>query len=81
MLRLIIAVSVVLLSGCASSDPTLANYVYRQGQGIYKAGDIKDAVKQCELENKQIEIITSTQEYSYVLKRNFPSYIFKCIDK
>lgn len=70
----------IMLLGC-TSDPTLASSVYRQGGGIYETSYVRNAVKQCDLENKEIDIITSAQKYNYVVKSYIPSYIFKCVDK
>lgn len=82
MFRLMIAATAVFLVGCTNNDPSLANNVHKKGDGIYEAMDVSDAVKQCQIEgNKKLHIITSTQEYSYVLKRYFPHYVFECNDR
>lgn len=87
MLRLIIAVSVVLLSGCASSDPTLADSVERKSNGVYKTypygyvNAYNSAENQCKIDgNKKMEIISTPQEYDYVSKRDVTVYVFRCID-
>jgi len=80
MKKLIVAAAVLFFTGCVNSDPTLANYVYRKGSGIYEAMDISNASQQCKLDgDKKLHIITSTQEYSYVTKRYHPLYIFECL--
>lgn len=88
MLKLIIAASIVLLNGCAGSDPTLAEEVERKGDGIYKSTSVgyidglDQAIKQCRLDgNKKLEIITTATEYNYVLRANLTFYVFKCQDE
>ena len=70
----------ILLSGCASNDPTLADDVYRQGDGIYQSRKIADAIKQCDKENKTIEVITieQTRDYKGI---PMPMQIFRCVVK
>lgn len=70
----------ILLSGCASNDPTLADDVYRQGDGIYQTRKIVDAIKQCDKENKTIEVITIEQQRDY-RGRPMPMQIFRCVVK
>ncbi len=78
---LLTIITALILGGCASNDPTLADDVYREGDGIYKAMDIKDAIKQCEKENKTIEVITTTEKRSSFNGRNYTYQIFKCVSK
>lgn len=88
MIKIALPALVLLLSGCATKDPSLAELVERKGDGLYKSKTVgyvdglDEAVKQCKIDgDKKLEIVTTATEYSYVLKRNMPVYIFKCIDK
>ena len=74
-----------LLVGCASTgDPTLASGVYRKGGGIYSVNGMgfrdptRQAVKQCELDGKELVIMTSTTKRGLYSGKEYPELIFKC---
>lgn len=88
MLKIILASSLVLLSGCVNNNPTLMNHVERKGDGIYTISSalshdpFSQATKQCKLDgDKKFELISTSSEYNYYLKQNDAVYIFECIDK
>lgn len=88
LLKTLVPTALILLSGCATTDATLADMVKRKGDGIYKATSVgyvdglDQAIKQCKMDgNKKLEIITTASEYDYVLRKNLTVYVFKCIDK
>ncbi len=74
-----------LLIGC-TGDPSLAHGVKKSGGGMYKSQTVgyqdgmTKAVRQCTKDgNKQVKLITSTQEYSSIHKKNMSTFYFKCI--
>ncbi len=88
MIKITLIIAAVLFSGCANTDPTLADHVIRMDNGQYQTfpyaniNPYNEAVAQCKLDgNKKVKIITNYQQYDYVSKRDVPVSVFECIDK
>jgi hypothetical protein len=82
--NVIFIISVFGLSGCVTTDPTLASGVYRNGGGIYSVSGMgfrdptTQAVRQCQMDGKNISILASTTERGLYSGNNYPKIVFRC---
>ncbi|SFV81913.1 hypothetical protein MNB_SUP05-6-534 [hydrothermal vent metagenome] len=74
----------LFVSGCASTDPTLAGGVKRAGSGIYTIDGISSfnpavsAVRQCQIDGGTLDIMTTTQVRGMFSGNTYSKLIFKC---
>lgn len=86
-MKKIIAVSIIfvgILSGCVTTDPSLSYGVKRHGGGVYSVDGMgfrdptTQAVQQCQMDGKNLNILTSTTERGLYSGKNYPKIVFKC---
>ncbi len=86
MIKKLLLVSIAIgVSGCVTTrDPTLASGVVRKGNGVYSVNGMgfidptSQAVQQCQIDGKNLNILTSTTKRGLYSGKNYPVLIFRC---
>ena len=83
--KLLFCLFSLTVSGCATtSDPSLASGVERMGGGVYSVDGMgfkdptRQAVRQCQIDGKQLNILTSTTKRGLYSGKTYPVLVFRC---